>query len=53
MDPSLPPLSVNILFENEHRHKDHLERQKGGIGSSAYDEKQQTIRTFFSGGSKV
>jgi len=30
-------------------HLDGVKRQGGGIGSAAYDEKQQDIRAFFSG----
>lgn len=45
-----PALVVEITAVNRHEHIDTLKRQKGGIGSSAHDPKQQDIRDFFGGG---
>ncbi|KIM89219.1 hypothetical protein PILCRDRAFT_813147, partial [Piloderma croceum F 1598] len=44
------PLEVRVTHMNMHEHIDKLKRQKGGIGSSAYDPKQKDIRSFFGGG---
>lgn len=43
------PLTVRILLENDTRHLDGLRRQRGGIGSQSYDEKQKDLRAFFGG----
>ncbi|KAI3607682.1 phosphoglycerate mutase family protein [Moniliophthora roreri] len=42
--------SVSITDVNRHDHLNSVERQKGGIGSTAYDPKQKDIRSFFGGG---
>ncbi|KAH7885210.1 histidine phosphatase superfamily [Phlebopus sp. FC_14] len=47
---NLPPLIVKVTDVNRHEHIDGIKRQEGGIGSSAYDPKQQDIRGFFGGG---
>jgi len=44
------PLEVRVTHVNMHEHIDKIIRQKGGIGSSAYDPKQKDIRAFFGGG---
>ncbi|GJE98398.1 phosphoglycerate mutase-like protein [Phanerochaete sordida] len=49
-DDSLPPLEVKVTDFNRSEHLDNVKRQKGGIGSSAYDPKQKDIRAFFGGG---
>ena len=49
-DDSLPPLVIRVTHINQHEHIDKLVRQKGGIGSQAYDSKQKDIRAFFGGG---
>ena len=46
----LPPLSVRILCTDVTTHLDGVHRQKGGIGSQGYDEKQKDLRAFFAGG---
>jgi hypothetical protein len=46
----LPHLRVNILAMNVSTHLDGVKRQQGGIGSSAHDDKQKDIRSFFAGG---
>lgn len=46
----LPYLRVNVLTMNVSTHLDGIKRQKGGIGSSAHDDKQKDIRSFFAGG---
>ncbi|KAL4069953.1 histidine phosphatase superfamily [Scleroderma yunnanense] len=43
------PILVNVTDFNRHEHTNSVKRQKGGIGSSAYDPKQQDIRDFFGG----
>jgi len=48
-----PPLHVRVTAVNRHSHLDNIVRQKGGIGSSAYDPKQSSIKDFFGGGSKI
>ncbi|KAI0697909.1 phosphoglycerate mutase-like protein [Cytidiella melzeri] len=49
-DNDLPPLEVSLTDFNRSEHLEHVKRQKGGIGSSAHDPKQQSIRAFFGGG---
>ncbi|KAI6130006.1 histidine phosphatase superfamily [Pisolithus thermaeus] len=44
-----PPLLVKVTDFNRHDHINSIKRQKGGIGRSAYDPKQQDIRNFFGG----
>ncbi|KAF8510068.1 phosphoglycerate mutase [Hysterangium stoloniferum] len=46
------PLVVRVTHLNQHGHLDGVTRQKGGIGSSAYDPSQKDIRDFFGGGSQ-
>ncbi|KAL1743181.1 histidine phosphatase superfamily [Schizophyllum fasciatum] len=43
-------LSMSITEVNQHGHLKSLVRQKGGIGSSAHDPRQQDLRAFFGGG---
>jgi hypothetical protein len=45
-----PHLKIRIISLNNTPHLDGLKRQGEGIGSSAYDAKQQKLRDFFSGG---
>lgn len=47
--PGLPPLHVKIVCSDVTTHLDGLQRQKGGIGSAGFDEKQKDIRSFFGG----
>ncbi|KAF5315337.1 hypothetical protein D9619_007152 [Psilocybe cf. subviscida] len=49
-DPYTTALSVRVLGVNSHKHLTNLNRQGGGIGSSAYDPAQQDIRAFLGGG---
>lgn len=49
IDEDDPPLLVKVTDFNRHEHISSVKRQKGGIGSSAYDPKQQKIRDFFGG----
>jgi hypothetical protein len=46
----LPQLSVRILATDVTKHLDGVHRQKGGIGSQGFDEKQKNLRAFFGGG---
>lgn len=48
-DSGTRALVVRILLENDSRHLDGLRRQRGGIGSQSYDEKQKDLRAFFGG----
>lgn len=43
------PLHIDTLCWDVTSHLEGLRRQKGGIGSSSYDEKQLSIRAFFGG----
>jgi len=43
-------LVARIVAVNRHSHLEGIVRQKGGIGSMAYDENQQAITDFFGGG---
>ena len=45
------PMRVTPLHINNTDHLAGLARQKGGIGSSAFDAKQRDLRAFFSGAS--
>ncbi len=49
--PSGPPrtLALKILGTNVTTHLEGLKRQQGGIGSSAHDDKQKDIRSYFGG----
>ncbi|PSR70465.1 hypothetical protein PHLCEN_2v13616 [Hermanssonia centrifuga] len=49
-DNALPPLEVRVVAFNSSEHLEKVKRQHGGIGSAAYDPKQQDIRAFFGGG---
>ncbi|KAF8231743.1 phosphoglycerate mutase-like protein [Tricholoma matsutake] len=42
-------MNVRVSVHNSCEHLDGLVRQKGGIGSSAYDPKQRDLRAFFKG----
>ncbi|KAI0322361.1 phosphoglycerate mutase-like protein [Amylostereum chailletii] len=44
-----PPLAIAVTDINQHSHIDRIKRQKGGIGSAAYDPAQKDIRDFFGG----
>ncbi|KAG1715734.1 hypothetical protein ID866_1450 [Astraeus odoratus] len=44
-----PPLLIEVTAFNRHEHINAIKRQQGGIGSMAYDPKQQNIRDFFGG----
>ncbi|THH20081.1 hypothetical protein EW146_g1183 [Bondarzewia mesenterica] len=44
-----PPLAIRVTDVNRHSHINDIKRQKGGIGSAAYDPKQADIRAFFGG----
>ncbi|OCF45152.1 hypothetical protein I317_00954 [Kwoniella heveanensis CBS 569] len=46
----LPSLEVRILCTDVTKHLEGVHRQKGGIGSAGFDEKQGDIRKFFGGG---
>ncbi|KAI0036441.1 histidine phosphatase superfamily, partial [Vararia minispora EC-137] len=48
-EDDLPPLSAKVTHVNEHSHITDIKRQGGGIGSAAYDPKQEDIRAFFGG----
>jgi len=48
-DGDLPPLTVKVTHVNQHSHINGIKRQKGGLGSAAYDPKQEDIRAFFGG----
>lgn len=45
------PMRVTPVWINNTDHLNGLVRQKGGIGSSAFDNKQRDLRAFFSGAS--
>lgn len=47
--PDGSPLAVRILCSDVTKHLDGVHRQKGGIGSQGFDEKQKDLRAFFSG----
>ncbi|KAI0346027.1 phosphoglycerate mutase-like protein [Trametopsis cervina] len=49
-DGTLPALEVVLTDFNRSEHLEAVKRQRGGIGSSAYDPKQKDIRAYFSGG---
>jgi hypothetical protein len=46
----LPSLRINVTDQNRRDHLQGLVRQKGGIGSSAFDERQRSIKDYFGGG---
>lgn len=43
------PLRVKVLKTSQNAHLSGLKKQKGGIGSGAFDSKQQAIKNFFGG----
>lgn len=45
-------LTMSVVDVNRHDHLSGLVRQKGGIGSSAYDPRQKDLRSFFAGNKK-
>ncbi|KAI0304504.1 histidine phosphatase superfamily [Multifurca ochricompacta] len=49
LDDVHPLLVIRVTDVNRHSHIDNVTRQKGGIGSAAYDPKQKDIRAFFGG----
>jgi hypothetical protein len=50
LDSERPHLQVQLQSINSTVHLDGVKRQAGGIGSSAFDVKQQSMRDFISGG---
>jgi len=48
VDEELPFMVVRVTHVNSHSHLDNIKRQKG-IGSAAYDPRQEDIRAFFAG----
>jgi hypothetical protein len=50
LKPAGSPLAVRILCSDVTKHLDGVHRQKGGIGSQGFDEKQKDLRAFFGGG---
>jgi len=48
VDKEPPLLVVRVTDVNRHSHIDNIKRQKG-IGSAAYDPRQEDIRAFFEG----
>ena len=42
-----PDLTLSVLMLNDIDHLSDVKRQRGGIGSAAYDEKQSTLTAFF------
>lgn len=49
-DGGRPRLTVQLATVNSTDHLKDVKRQAGGIGSSAFDVKQQSMRDFISGG---
>jgi len=49
VDKERPLLFMGVTDVNRHSHTDNIRRQKGGIGSAAYDPKQKEIMAFFGG----
>ncbi|WWC58204.1 uncharacterized protein I303_100740 [Kwoniella dejecticola CBS 10117] len=49
-DDLLPGLTMRILCTDVTKHLEGVHRQKGGIGSTGFDDKQGDIRKFFGGG---
>lgn len=47
--PALPPLEVDTMALDVTAHLDGIKRQRGGIGSAGFDDKQQSIKKFLSG----
>ncbi|OWZ70806.1 hypothetical protein AYX14_03780 [Cryptococcus neoformans] len=47
---NLEPLVIKVLCSDVTDHLKGVIRQKGGLGSQSYDEKQEDIRKFFGGG---
>jgi len=43
-------VKVSVLAQQRDGHLSGIKRQSGGIGSSAYDEKQRDLKSFFGGG---
>jgi broad specificity phosphatase PhoE len=52
VDKEPPVLVVRVTDVNRHSHIDNIKRQKG-IGSAAYDPRQEDIRAFFGGKSEA
>lgn len=46
----IPRLRLKVLATNQAEHLEGLVRTKGGVGSSAHDEKQRSLKEFFAGG---
>jgi len=53
VDKERPLLIMRVTDINRHSHIDNIIRQKGGIGSAAYDPKQKDIRAFFGGSTEL
>ncbi|SGY17974.1 BQ5605_C015g07941 [Microbotryum silenes-dioicae] len=51
-DLALPRIKFKVLATNQAEHLEGLVRTKGGIGSSAHDEKQRGLQEFFGGAGK-
>ncbi|KAF9030225.1 phosphoglycerate mutase [Hymenopellis radicata] len=49
---NIPPLKVRLSDFNSYEHLNTPVRQRGGIGSAAYDPQQKDIRAFFGGRSR-
>lgn len=47
--PSLPKITIRQTHTNHTDHLNGLKRAKGGIGSERFDERQSSLRNFFSG----
>ncbi|KAK4685182.1 hypothetical protein P7C73_g4975, partial [Tremellales sp. Uapishka_1] len=50
-EADLQTLAVSVLCTDVTTHLDGVHRQKGGIGSQGFDEKQKDLRAFFGGAS--
>ncbi|KAI0004609.1 phosphoglycerate mutase-like protein [Russula compacta] len=53
VDKEHPLLVMHVTDINKHSHIDNIKRQKGGIGSAAYDPKQKDIKAFFGGKAEI
>ena len=47
------PMQVSVVSKGQSGHLSNVKRQRGGIGSSAYDAKQQDLKGFFASGGVV
>ena len=46
----MPRITSDVVAVNQTEHLAGLKRQRGGIGSSAHDDKQAKLQAFFGGG---